>query len=229
MIISHKHKFIFVKTEKTAGTSLEIALSKHCGPGDILSSLMPEDEEMRSELGYPSAQNFRLPLTRYTVADTLRCLHSRKPLHFFNHARALFIRNHVDAEVWDSYYKFCFERNPWDKLISIYYWEHREEPRPTILQYLKSKDFVDFRTRSWNMYTEDSKVIVDKVFLYDQLPQALAQIQGKIGLDEPLTLPLTKTSQRKDKRNYQEILTNDCREEIAEICHQEIDLFDFQW
>ncbi|MEL6382956.1 MAG: chondroitin 4-O-sulfotransferase, partial [Cyanobacteria bacterium J06626_18] len=32
MIISHEYKFIFLKTRKTAGTSIEIALSKFCGP-----------------------------------------------------------------------------------------------------------------------------------------------------------------------------------------------------
>jgi hypothetical protein len=36
MIISHEHKFIFVKTRKTAGTSIEIALSKFCGPDDVI-------------------------------------------------------------------------------------------------------------------------------------------------------------------------------------------------
>jgi hypothetical protein len=33
MIISPAHRFIFIKTRKTAGTSMEIALAKFCGEG----------------------------------------------------------------------------------------------------------------------------------------------------------------------------------------------------
>ena len=229
MIISHKHKFIFVKSEKTAGTSVEIALSKYCGPDDVISSLTPKDENIRRQLDYPGAQNFRLPLSRYTLADTARCLRSRKPLHFFNHARALFIRNHVDANVWNSYYKFCFERNPWDKFVSYYYWIHREEPRPSIEEFARSTEYHDFKARSWNLYTQNSKVIVDKVFCFDQLTQALAEIQQKIGLKELPVLPMTKNSQRKDTRDYRDILSEDVRQKIAEMHRKEIELFGFRW
>lgn len=37
MIISHKHRFISVKTRKTAGTSLQQALNRICGSEDIVS------------------------------------------------------------------------------------------------------------------------------------------------------------------------------------------------
>ena len=37
MIVSHEHKFIFLKTKKTAGTSIELALSELCGPALELS------------------------------------------------------------------------------------------------------------------------------------------------------------------------------------------------
>ena len=30
MIVSHKHRFIFLKSQKTGGTSLELALSRIC-------------------------------------------------------------------------------------------------------------------------------------------------------------------------------------------------------
>ena len=41
MIISHEHKFIFLKTRKTAGTSIELALSDLCGARDIITSPRP--------------------------------------------------------------------------------------------------------------------------------------------------------------------------------------------
>ena len=31
MIISHRHKFIYLKARKVAGTSVEVALARHCG------------------------------------------------------------------------------------------------------------------------------------------------------------------------------------------------------
>ena len=47
MIISHKHKFIFIKTFKVSGTSMEIALSRHIGGKDILTPLNLERERER--------------------------------------------------------------------------------------------------------------------------------------------------------------------------------------
>ena len=50
MIISHKHKFIFIKTRKTAGTSIELFLSRFCGPEDIITPFQsPENERNYSK------------------------------------------------------------------------------------------------------------------------------------------------------------------------------------
>ncbi len=72
MIVSHKHKFIFIKTRKTAGTSVEIALSKICGKNDILTPISPKDEIYRQEYANISAQNFTIPFSRLKLHDFKR-------------------------------------------------------------------------------------------------------------------------------------------------------------
>ncbi|WP_372922303.1 hypothetical protein [Roseovarius sp.] len=41
MIISHKFRFIFVETRKTAGTSVAAYLSQYCGDGYALTPVYP--------------------------------------------------------------------------------------------------------------------------------------------------------------------------------------------
>ena len=56
MILSHKYKFIFLKTRKTAGTSLEIALSRFCEEGDINTRIPQEDEKIRAQFSGTAAE-----------------------------------------------------------------------------------------------------------------------------------------------------------------------------
>jgi hypothetical protein len=74
MIINHEYKFIFLKTRKTAGTSLEISLSTCSGDKDIVTSIVDSDETIRKEFGGVSAQNFNVPFKYYNNTDWLRLL-----------------------------------------------------------------------------------------------------------------------------------------------------------
>ena len=51
MIASFRHGFVFIKTRKTGGTSVEIVLSSWCGPDDVVTPIEPEDELLRAQYG----------------------------------------------------------------------------------------------------------------------------------------------------------------------------------
>ena len=148
MIISHEHKFIFVKTEKTAGTSMEVYLSTHCGPLDVVTPIIPHVEPhiSRNHEGY------------------------------YNHIPACAIRDQIDQNCWDTYFKFCVERNPWDKTISHYHMvKSRWNAGLSFERYLLEGKFpINFP--KYTDLKNPSKVIVDEVLYYEHLVDNLDRV-----------------------------------------------------
>jgi len=51
MILSHRYRFIFLKTMKTAGASVEMSISRFCGLDDIITPITPSDAVIRLATG----------------------------------------------------------------------------------------------------------------------------------------------------------------------------------
>ncbi len=231
MIISHKYKFIFLKTEKTAGTSIEIALSKYCGTDDIITPISAGDEETRKELNYPGPQNYLSSIWCYGVRDIFRLLLWRKrKLRFYNHISAKKVRAYVGRQIWNNYYKFCFERNPWDRVISRYFWSCRSEPRPSISDFIKSqKPLLSLKFRGFNLYTINGEVAVDKVCRFENISEELEAIRRQLGIPGKFELPRAKSKFRKDKRSYRVILSEEDKVKISEVFRDELNLFGYEF
>lgn len=214
MIISHRYKFIFLKTNKTAGTSIEIALSRFCGPKDIITPIDTEDEETRSKLGYSGPQNY--------LSST-----KKSPL-FYNHISAKKVKSLIGKDVWDSYYKFCFERNPWDRVISLYYWNYKSEPRPSISEFIDSEIPLRLKKRGYMVYTIDGIIAVDKICRFENIADEIEIIRKQVGLPEKLELPNAKSQYRKDKRSCRDILSDEDKAKIAQLFRDEINIFGYE-
>ena len=229
MIISHKHKFIFIKTVKTAGTSLDIALSKFCGKEDIITRLDSEGEAMRRDHGCLGAQNYYIPKSRYSFSDWRRFLTRGKRPKYLNHSSAKYIRRYIGKKIWDSYFKFCVVRNPWDCFISYYYWRNKAGPLPSITEFLDSETPNRLQKLGINLYTLNGKVAVDKVCFFENLEEDLEKVRLQCGLSDKLILPRAKGSARKDRRGYREVLDEEQAEKIRELSCKEIELFGYEY
>ena len=126
-IISHSRKFIFVKTMKTAGTSLEMALSKYCSDGDILAPLGdPGEEDKRREIAGIGSRNYSRPLAEYRLQQRLQKLvRGRREVKYAEHAPAWQIRRRLGEDIWSDYFKFAVVRNPFDRCVSRFYYTTR--------------------------------------------------------------------------------------------------------
>jgi hypothetical protein len=230
MIISHKHKFIFIKTNKTAGTSIEIALSKYCGPNDIITPISREDEKTRRNLGYIGPQNYELPISQYDARDIIKMTpKEKKKPHYYHHISAKEVIALIGKDTWDSYYTFCFERNPWDRIISQYYFVNKSEPRPTIQEFIRSKKPLKLKERGYGNYTIDGKVVVDKVCKFENLTEDLDAVRKLVGIPEQIELPRTKSQYRKDRRSYHDVLGEEDRDYISKLFHDEIRTMGYEW
>ncbi len=224
MIVSHRHKFIFIKTQKTAGTSIEIALSKLCGPDDIITRISSVDEKLRRSLGYPGAQNCYKSWPEFNRTDWYRQLVKfRRPKKYYNHMPASLVREYIGEKVWNSYYKFCFERNPWDKAISFYYWQNKSEPRP------RFEDFLNPSLSEYSLYSINNELAVDRVYRFEEMDTAMQDLAERLHLPEVPQLPVTKKGTNKHKSGYQEFYSEDARQKVASIFAKEIALLDYHF
>jgi hypothetical protein len=226
MIINHRYKFIFLKTRKTAGTSIEIALSQFSGPQDVITPISDEDEATRAELGFKGPQNFLVPFRYYRKMDWVDFIRRRERLPHSNHDCAGFIRRTIPKDVWDSYFKFCFERNPFDKAVSAYYWSTRE-PRPEINGFLEAAPVG--LLSNWNTYTINDQVVADFVGRYENLEDDLGEVSARLALPKALSLPWAKSGYRSDRRHFSEVLNSKGRARIEITCAKEIAHFGYSW
>ena len=175
MIINHKYKFIFIKSFKTAGTSLEIALSKFCGDKDVITKIEPDDEIIRKKLKYTGPQNNTGMKIHMTASE---------------------IKSKIKSEIFKNYFKFVVVRNPFDQIISAFYWHNESKKNEKKFFFLKKKsiDFDKFFERKArhifedeiNRYSENEEILIDKFISYENLKNDLSSLSDLINLPENL-------------------------------------------
>lgn len=110
---------------------------------------------------------------------------------FFNHMAARQVRAILGEDRWRSYFTFCFERDPWDKVISWYHFEAGRSPTP-LPPFASWLAREGLRLSDWSLYADDDGPIVDFVGQFSRLEQDLGVVAERLGLPAFTRLPHSK-------------------------------------
>ncbi len=162
------------------------------------------------------------------------------PRMFGRHATALFVKNRLSAEEWESLFKFAFIRNPWQRMVSMYRFYRNNG-------FTKLSDFKDWlielnKTRKieGNQYMDSlaRNPITQKTFLTDENGDILVDYIGKLeSFHHDFSIICNKLGIEPDKLHinqskpydYKKCYNSETESLIGNLCHWEISQFNYSF
>jgi hypothetical protein len=206
MIVSKLHKFIFVAIPKTGTHAVRQALREHMGPEDM------EQVRLFTEKRFP-------------IPELAQLQHG--------HLSLKQLRPFLEPGEFDSFFKFAFVRNPFDRFVSYCAFITRMEghferdPQGVMRHYLAHPPLqhILFRPQHEFLTGEDGALLTDYVGRTEQMQQSYDQICARIGIP-PQPLERVNSSKRRDYREYYD---ETLRDGVARFYAQDLELFGYEF
>jgi len=255
LIISHRHRFIFMHCRKAAGSSIAASLAPYLGPDDNHLGTWPEAFDQ----GVPPNRRARLDLVHPIAGASFVARLIRRPSRIvdrawrvaaLNGAQRLKYRSrlghspehaHADRvctafpEAWRDYFKFCFVRNPFDRAVSDYLWRTGKTGNTamTFSQFLDSIERRDFTNRTiprhfdnWPIYTVANRLAMDFVGRFERLDEDLGRVFARLGLNR---LPLSRSKSMQRQSSYRDWYGKTERAQVERLFANEIRQFEYNF
>jgi hypothetical protein len=201
VICSYLRNFIFIKTKKTGGTTMEMVLARSCGPQDIITPITAGEERLRMMDGRILCRNYaRVPEreeefrqavladNRKRAREVARAMKANDERVFRNHMTAQEIKAAVPGEVWDRAFKFTIDRHPYERVVSKAYFQFDARNGMTFQEFL---DDIIKRGRysSFDYFAIGGKPVVDYVARLESIEADLKHLGDRLGIAIPADLP----------------------------------------
>ena len=207
MIVSHRHKFIFVAVPKTGTHSVRQALREQLGPDDI------------EQVGL-------FVNKRFPFAELAKIQHGHLSLQQ--------IRPFLGEQAFADFFKFAFVRNPFDRFVSYCAFMTRDgdafqrEPRQVmrhILFTVRPLHHVLFRPQHELVVDDAGKLLADAVGRVEDMQDSYDRICARIGIPSA-ALGQVNSSRRGGYRDYydQQLIDG-----VSELYRRDLELFDYRF
>lgn len=234
MILDLDRRFLFMKSTKTAGTSVEIWLSAYCGPNAVITPTV--DEDLREKHFGRPPQNFRVHDVSAFPGGDLKVFDVQPwgAVHFFNHMSLDQVISQLGDGFFETLYSFGFTRNPFVRAVSAYTWlagcnplyygaltlkEHRVHFRNMLTSSFES-------TEKW-LRSSSRDLEVKHIFRYEDFSVARREIHKALFIDcDTRPLPNAKSG-FSDILGFprEELINKEERGLIESICAWEFSRF----
>ena len=166
MLISFEHSFIFLKTFKTASTSTDVYFEQYCCDNIIEER---KRNETITEKGIIGERMFKKT-------------HNESDLTYFNHQTAKKIKRNIGDTIFNSYFKFCNVRNPFDMLVSNYLF-YDIYNNISFIDFIKNENYLNkIIKRDSKIYTIKGDFILDDFIKYESIEEDISRISNKLNL-----------------------------------------------
>ena len=206
MIISHKHRFIFFAVPKTATHAIRQALSPHLDEGDWQQQVLFGKDQ--------------LPIPALAAKEHGQ-LSVREVLPY------------LSADVWRSYFKFAFVRNPYDRFVSTCFFLFRKGPEfaQSVMSNMKQalnrpkfRQRVLVQPQSTLLTGPDGKLAPDFIGRFEDLQASFDEVRRHIGITT-VSLEKKNVSGHKQYADYfddqlKQIVTDFYRDDLVNFNYQ---------
>jgi len=215
MLVSHRKKFIYTKTVKTAGTSVESYFERYC---------MAEGE-----------WEFTHHREQHVSVDGI--IGARGPEagsnEWYNHMPAVDIRNKVGQKSWDNYFKFCVIRNPFDRLVSMFFFR-KEKGLIDIKGFVDPiEGFKEWITKGVpvpdrEQYEVEGNVCIDYFIRYENIEEGIKFVCDKLAVPfEPARIPRLKAGIRDQAIDLRRFYSEEIIQSVQKLYEFEINEFGY--
>jgi len=239
LIISFKYKFIFIKTYKTAGSSIENYLYPFLDNRDIVGPT--EDYKGINCWGDFETKDLDIYFSKNYLERTINF-----KMKYFAHMPIWLVKERLEPlskklnyDIFNNFFKFSVIRNPYDTIVSDYYWRNSLNNKNKRSQSITFKEILDeLNSNTYPMYEllnlnklmdkNLEKVLCDKIIKYENLNKELSVVFNKLDISFGGKLEIFKKKNKREK-NYKKFYDNKSKKLIEEIFWKEIEMFGYKF
>ena len=189
VLVSHKYKFIYIKNYKVAGSSVEAFFGQFC---------------INPQKTYKIKESIAQSIDRFGIIGS-RDSGVRKDDIWRNHINALEIKTHLGDDKFNTYFKFSSIRNPYDAVVSAYFFEKSNE---NFKDYAKKKVIYNLERCCIN-----NESVCNFYIRYEHILEDIVEVCKILKIDnyDINDLPKFKSGVRKNNVHYREYYDEETR------------------